>query len=92
MTWYALNFSFKNVQGTALLVLLEEEGILCSAGSACSAGTTRLSHVIEAIHVPKEYAYGTIRFSMGRDTTLKDIDRTVDVLKKSVQLLRVSPS
>ena len=83
-----LNFSFKNVPGTALLVLLEEEGILASAGSACSAGTTRLSHVIEAIHVPKEYAYGTIRFSMGRDTTLKDVDRTVDVLKKSVKLLR----
>lgn len=85
-----LNFSFKNVPGTALLVLLEEEGILASAGSACSAGTTRLSHVIEAIHVPKEYAYGTIRFSMGRDTTLKDVDRTVDVLKKSVQLLRAT--
>jgi len=84
-----LNFSFKGVSGTALLVLLEEEGIYASAGSACSAGTTNVSHVIEAIEVPKQYAYGTIRFSMGRDTTRKDVDRTIGVLKKSVQLLRV---
>lgn len=84
-----LNFSFKNVQGTALLVLLEEEGIFASAGSACTSGKTSISHVIEALGVPKEYAYGTIRFSMGRDTTIRDVDRTVDVLKKSVQLLRV---
>jgi cysteine desulfurase len=83
-----LNFSFKDVQGTALLVLLEEEGIFASAGSACNSGITSVSHVIKALHVPKEYAYGTIRFSMGRDTTLRDVDKTVDVLKKSVQLLR----
>ena len=83
-----LNFSFKNVQGTALLVLLEEDGIFASAGSACTSGITILSHVIKAIGVPKEYAYGTIRFSMGRDTTRKDVDKTISVLKKSVQILR----
>lgn len=85
-----LNFSFKDVSGTALLILLEEEGIFASAGSACTAGITSLSHVIEAIGVPKEYAYGTIRFSMGRETTRKDVDKTIDVLKKSVQLLRAT--
>lgn len=85
-----LNVSFKDVSGTALLILLEEEGIYASAGSACSAGTTSLSHVIKAIGVPKEYAYGTIRFSLGRENTKKDIDRTIDVLKKSVQILRVT--
>lgn len=83
-----LNFSFKNIQGTALLVLLEEEGIFASAGSACTSGITSISHVIEAIGVPKEYAYGTIRFSMGRDTTRRDVDKTIEVLKKSVQMLR----
>lgn len=85
-----LNFSFKGVQGTALLVLLEEEGIFASAGSACNSGITSISHVIKALGVPKEYAYGTIRFSMGRDTTQRDVDKTVDVLKKSVQLLRAA--
>ena len=83
-----LNFSFKGVNGTALLVLLEEEGILASAGSACNTGTTRISHVIEAIGTPKEYAYGTIRFSMGRQTTKNDVDKTIEVLKRSVELLR----
>lgn len=83
-----VNFSFRGVNGTALLVLLEEEGILASAGSACSTGTTRISHVIEAIDVPKEYAYGTLRFSMGRQTTKKEIDKTIEVLKNAVELLR----
>lgn len=83
-----VNFSFKGVSGIALLVLLEEEGIFASAGSACSAGNTSLSHVIRAVQVPKNYAYGTIRFSMGRETTKEEVDKTISVLKKSVQLLR----
>lgn len=83
-----VNFSFKGVSGIALLVLLEEEGIFASAGSACSAGNTSLSHVIRATQVPKNYAYGTIRFSMGRETTKEEVDKTISVLKKSVQLLR----
>ena len=82
------NLSFKGVSGTALLVLLEEEGIYASAGSACSAGSTSLSHVIKAIGVPKEYAYGTIRFTLGRDTTRAELDKTISVLKKSVKILR----
>lgn len=83
-----VNFSFNKVSGTALLVLLEEEGIYASAGSACSAGSTSLSHVIKAIEVPKEYAYGTIRFTLGRDTTRDELDKTISVLKKSVKILR----
>ena len=83
-----LNFSIRDIEATALLILLEEEGILASAGSACNTGVTRLSHVIEAIDVPKEYAYGSIRFSLGRDTTKKDVDKTIDILKKSVKILR----
>ncbi len=83
-----VNVSFKKIPGVALLVLLEEEGIYASAGSACSAGTTNLSHVIRAIEVPKEYAYGTVRFSLGKENTKKEIDRTISVLKKSVKILR----
>ena len=85
-----LNFSIKDVEATSLLVLLEEEGIYASSGSACNTGMTRLSHVIEAISVPKEYAYGTVRFTMGREITKREVDKTIDVLKKSVQLLRNS--
>lgn len=82
------NFSFRDVSGTALLILLEEEGIYASAGSACSAGSTHLSHVVKAIGVPKEYAYGTVRFTMGRDTTREELDKTISVLKKSIKILR----
>ena len=83
-----LNVSFKDIPGTALLVLLEESGIYASAGSACSSGNTTLSHVVQAIQVPKEYAYGTIRFSLGVDTTKAQVDKTIDVLKKSLKILR----
>ena len=83
-----VNLSFKGISGTALLVLLEEEGIYASAGSACSAGSTHLSHVIKAIRVPKEYAYGTIRFTLGRDTSRDELDKTISVLKRSIKILR----
>lgn len=82
------NISFKGISGTALLVLLEEEGIYASAGSACSAGSTSLSHVIRTLQLPKEYAYGTIRFTLGKDTAKAELDKTISVLKKYVKILR----
>ncbi len=83
------SFSFKRVEAVALLVLMEEEGIVASAGSACNSGSSRLSHVISAIKVPEEYAIGTIRFTLGADTTREDIDWTVESLKRNVKLLRM---
>ena len=83
-----VNFSFAGIDATALLVLLEEEGICASAGSACNTGQTRISHVIEAIRVPDAYAAGSVRFTMGRDTTKRDVDACVDALKRSVTTLR----
>lgn len=82
------NFSFRGIEATSLLVLLEEEGIYASAGSACSTGHTRLSHVIEAIDVPGTYANGTVRFSLGKDNTMEDVEYCVKRLKESVELLR----
>ena len=83
-----VNFSIEGIDATALLVLLEEDGICASAGSACSTGQTRISHVIEAIRVPEDYAAGSVRFTMGRDTTRRDVDACVDALKRSVTILR----
>lgn len=83
-----VNFSFAGIDATALLVLLEEEGICASAGSACNTGQTRISHVIEAIRVPEDYAAGSVRFTMGRETTKRDVDACVDALKRSVTILR----
>lgn len=83
-----VNFSFAGIDATALLVLLEEDNIRASAGSACSTGETRISHVIEAIRVPESYAAGTVRFTMGAENTKAQIDHTVESLKRNVALLR----
>lgn len=83
-----VNFSIEGIDATALLVLLEEEGICASAESACNTGQTRISHVIEAIRVPENYAAGSVRFTMGRDTTRRDVDACVDALKRCVIILR----
>ncbi len=83
-----VNFSIRGVDATALLVLMEEEEICASAGSACNTGQTRISHVIEAIHVPEDYAAGSIRFTMGRATSRQEVDQTIEALKKCVEILR----
>lgn len=83
-----VNFSIEGVEATALLVLLEEQGVCASAGSACNTGETRLSHVITAIRVPESFAAGSVRFTMGRETTREDVDSTIRALRESVALLR----
>lgn len=83
-----INISFGGVDATSLLTLLQEDGICASAGSACSTGQTRISHVIEAIHVPDEYAVGTIRFTLGRENTRLEVDQTIRSLKKNLAILR----
>ena len=82
------NFSFKGIEATTLLVLLEEDGIFASAGSACNTGKSRVSHVIEAIGVPEDYAAGTIRLTLGRENTKEEIDQTIESLKQKLMLLR----
>jgi cysteine desulfurase len=82
------SFSFAGVEAMALLVLLEEDGICAAAGSACNTAESRLSHVIRAIHVPKDRAAGTIRFTFGAENTKAEADRAVEVLKEDLKLLR----
>lgn len=83
-----INISFGGVDATSLLTLLQEDGICASAGSACSTGQTRISHVIEAIRVPDEYAVGTIRFTLGRENTRQEVDQVLRSLKKNLAILR----
>lgn len=84
-----VNVSFKNVEGASLLMLLEEDGICASGGSACNTGESRVSYVIEELGVSKEYAPGTVRFSMCGETTKDEIDKTILSLKKNVAKLRI---
>lgn len=82
------NFSFENVEGEALLMLLDKCGIACSTGSACSSSSLSPSHVLLSIGLSPEKAHGSIRMSLGRLTTWTAIDFAVDKLKESVRTLR----
>ena len=75
-----LNVSFDASEGEAILLYLDLEGIAVSTGSACSSGSLDPSHVLIATGVPAEQAHGSIRISMGRDTTEDEIDYTVEKL------------
>jgi cysteine desulfurase len=83
-----VSFSFKGVDGASLILLLDEDGICVSGGSACNTGGSRISYVIDALGVPEEYAPGTVRMTLCGSTTRHDIDTAVESLKKNVALLR----
>ena len=83
-----VSVSFRGVEGASLLILMEEDGICASGGSACNTGESRISYVIEALGVPDDYAPGTVRLTLGKDTTKEEIDCAVESLKKNVGILR----
>ena len=76
------NISFRNVQGSKLLKTLDEVGIYASAGSACSAGITRLSHVLEAIGMPEEYSHNSLRVTIGKNNTKEEVNFLIYSLRK----------
>lgn len=69
----SLSISFRGIDGEALMHRLDFKGSEVSTGSACNSMNTILSHVLRAIAVPEEYAYGTIRVTLGMDNTLDQI-------------------
>lgn len=82
------NFVFKNVEGESLIMMLGAEGIACSTGSACSSGTLAPSHVLLSLGLKPEETHGSLRITLGKYTTKKEIDYSIEVLKKSVEKLR----
>ena len=83
-----LNISFDYIEGEAILLMLDGNGISVSTGSACSSKSLAPSHVLEAIGVPITKMNGTVRFTVGDFTTKEDIDYVIEVLTKIVQRLR----
>lgn len=83
-----LNISFDYIEGEAILLLLNGNGISVSTGSACSSKSLAPSHVLDAIGVSITKMNGTIRFTVGDFTTREDIDYVTDVLIKVVERLR----
>ena len=86
------HFTFLGVNGEDLIIKLDEYGIAASTGSACSVNTQKASHVLQAMGFSLEQITGSLRLTTGIFNDLKEIEQTVDVLKKVVQELRaVSP-
>ncbi|MBN1823800.1 MAG: cysteine desulfurase [Endomicrobiales bacterium] len=80
--------SFSCVEGEALLLSLDLEGIACSTGSACASGSLEPSHVLKAMGVDPALAQGTLRFSFGHGNTEDDVDYVMSVLPAAVEKLR----
>lgn len=82
-----LSVSFQGVAADRLLAAIGDD-IAASAGAACHADTVTISHVLQAMHVPEEWARGTVRLSLGKTTTKEDIERAVPVIIAAVNRLR----
>ena len=82
------HLSFPGVESEALLLRLDLAGIAASGGSACTSGSTEPSHVLKAIGLEDEYIRGSIRLTLGRETTREDTEKTAQVLPEIVRDLR----
>lgn len=83
-----VNVSFENVEGEALLLLLDEEGIACSTGSACSNHSLKASHVLKAIGLSDLEAHGSLRLTLDWNNTKAEIEYTIKKIKENVEKLR----
>ena len=82
------SFVFEAIEGEGLILRLDNAGVCGSTGSACSTGSLDPSHVLMAIGLPHEIAHGSLRLTLGADTTKEDIDYVVDETKAIVERLR----
>ena len=82
------NVCFESIEGESLLILLDQQGICASSGSACSSGALDPSHVLLAIGLSHEIAHGSLRMTLSEDTTKEEIDFTVEAIKQIVERLR----
>ena len=84
-----VNFSFEFIEGEGMLLQLAARGICVSSGSACTSGSLDPSHVLLAIGLPHEIAHGSLRMTLGRETTREDVDFAIDALKQTLDNLRM---
>jgi cysteine desulfurase len=82
------NISFEYIEGEAILLMLDKYGICASSGSACTSGSLEPSHVLRAMGVPFTAAHGSIRFSLSRYNTEKEVDYTIEKMPQIVNQLR----
>lgn len=90
--WNTTNIGFPRLEAEALLLLLSERGVAASAGAACSSGSLEPSPVLLAMGIESEIAHGSLRFSLGRDTTLDEVERAATIVRDCVAVLARSGS
>ncbi len=87
-----VNMCFEGIEGESLLLMLDDQGICASSGSACTSGSLDPSHVLLSIGLPHEVAHGSLRLSIGEYNTMEEIDHIIEVVPKVVSYLRsISP-
>lgn len=82
------NIAFEYIEGEAILLLMNREGIAASSGSACTSGSLEPSHVLRAMNVPYTAAHGAIRFSFSRENSDADVDRVIEAMPPIIERLR----
>ena len=80
-----LSVSFAGIEARRLVIALEREGVFVGTGSACAASRMRVSHVLEAIGMPRELAEGSLRLTLGRPTTEEDVDHAAEAICRAVR-------
>lgn len=83
-----VNISFEFIEGESMLILLDQQGVCASSGSACTSGSLDPSHVLLAIGLPHEKAHGSLRLTLSEETTKEDVDFVIDQVVKIVERLR----
>ncbi len=87
-----VNMCFEGIEGESLLLMLDDQGICASSGSACTSGSLDPSHVLLSIGLPHEVAHGSLRLSIGEYNNMEQIDHIIEVVPKVVEYLRsISP-
>jgi cysteine desulfurase len=82
------SFAFEHVEGEAVLLQLDLQGIAASSGSACTTASLEPSHVLVAMGVPESYLRGSLRLTLGTGNTMADVDQLLDVLPAAVARIR----
>ena len=83
-----VNVCFRFIEGESMLILLDQNGVCGSSGSACTSGSLDPSHVLLAIGLPHEIAHGSLRLTLSEKNTMEEVDFTVDKLKEIIERLR----
>ncbi|MBF6600751.1 MAG: cysteine desulfurase [Dehalococcoidia bacterium] len=82
------SFAFENVEGEAVLLQLDLQGVAASSGSACTTASLEPSHVLVALGVPERYLRGSLRLTLGHENSMDDVDSLLDVLPRAVEKIR----